>query len=232
MEEDENIKSLVSYVEKYYADYPVIRGLIQLIPYGVGSALDVIVVEKIREIQKERLRTFFDALDKRKIRLTEDTIKNNDFLHAYFSTVRYVLNIRREEKIRLFANLFSTYCGEEKFDQTDEYEEFLEILDDLSFREFTILQTISSYESRTPRADSETDYQWVDHFWKELLEDLGNTLGMPVEEILGYLTRLNRTGLYKTFTGAIFGYAGDEGMLTPNFTRFVEALGIDVINNK
>ena len=35
------------------------------------------------------------------------------------------------------------------------------------------------------------------------------------------LTRLQRTGLYETFTGASYGYAGGRGKLTPRFEQFV-----------
>lgn len=67
-------------------DQPVIRSLIQLIPYGVGTAFDVFIVYKIQEIRKERLRTFFDELGAGKIELTKNLIESEDFLH-YFATL-------------------------------------------------------------------------------------------------------------------------------------------------
>jgi len=44
----------------------------------------------------------------------------------------------------------------------------------------------------------------------------------------GLLARLNRTGLYETFTGRFFDYAGGQGTLTPLFDRLLDLLEWEV----
>ncbi len=89
-------------------DQPVIRSLIQLIPCGVGSAFDFFIMNKIQDIRKERLRTFFDELGSGEIELTNNLIESEDFLHCYFATLRAALNTRRREKVRMFAGLLKS----------------------------------------------------------------------------------------------------------------------------
>ncbi len=226
MIDDKIVKELAEKVEKYYEHNPIIRGLIQLVPKGIGSALDVFLVETIRGIREKRLRTFFNNLERRKIELTPEDVKNNDFLHAYFCTVHYVLNTKREEKIRLFSSLFSGYCERKQFEQTDEYEEFLSILDDLGYREFEILRLIYRYELENPQPKEGIDYELIEKYWENLLDEIEGSIGISRELIPGFLTRLNRTGLYKTLVGGHLGYESDQGILTASFQRFINALGL------
>lgn len=122
-----------------YKTNPVIRGLIQLVPWGIGSAADVALVTILENIRKDRAREFFDELGKGAVQLTPEIIESEDFLHCYFSTVRAALNSRRREKIRYFARLLTSSINSSEISTVDEYEEYLSILDELSFRELGIL---------------------------------------------------------------------------------------------
>jgi len=62
-------------------------------------------------------------------------------------TFNYAIWERREDKIRLFADLFSNYCQNRCFDaDADIYEEHMNILQDLSYREFQILSILARFE--------------------------------------------------------------------------------------
>lgn len=191
--------------------------------YSAGGAVDADLATYIENFQRDRLRTFFDELEAAKIPPREDLIRSEDFLHAYFATVRAVLNTRRREKIQLFAKLFSSYVKGEHVKTVDGYEEYLAVLDDLSYREFQVLLILHRCEQKTPRNEGENDFQWASQFWQEFLEEVSRVVGLPQNQIPGMLARLNRTGLYKTLTGI----SGDMGALTPNFQSFILALGIN-----
>ena len=45
-----------------YEKKPVIRGLIQLIPFGIGSGFDVALITKLNNIRNDRIKEFFDEL--------------------------------------------------------------------------------------------------------------------------------------------------------------------------
>ena len=206
----------------YYENHSVIRGLVQLIPCGIGSAIDTALITKVKNIRQKRLRIFWDELATRNILLTEEMIQNEDFLHAYFATVQAVLRTRHQDKIRLFSRLLVNYTRGNPIDTIDEYEEFLAILNDLSIREFYVLTLLSDYEQKQPNIVP-TSVQ-ADTFWSRFLEDVENKVGIPQKEMPGFLARLSRTGLYTAFTSGHIGYKGNQGRTTPRLAKFIDAI--------
>lgn len=212
-----------------YEKNPVIRGLIQLIPFGIGSAVDTAVAVNLTKIREERSRSFFDELARGGINLSEEQISNENFLHAFFSTTKAVLNTRRREKIKLFGKLFATFCKNSDFEDLellDEFEEILAILDDLSYQEYLILLILQQNENSVPPDHSSKHIlARTDVYWENFLEEVERKLRIPRNDIPGILARLNRTGHYKTITGTILNYKGDRGHLTTNFKSFMKFLG-------
>ena len=209
---------------KRYESSSVIRGLIQLIPFGVGSAFDVVTAVKFSQIREERIRVFFDEIASGSIELTPEVIESEEFLHAYFSTLNAVTHTHRKEKIKLFAKLLTSTLRENLTSKIDEYEEFLKILEELSYREFVILTKLESYEDRFPKRSGENDLQRVSRFWDDFSTEVKGELQIQSNELDASLTRLNRTGCYETFTGAFLSYTGGKGKLTPIYYRLKSLL--------
>jgi len=92
--------------DKWYVKKSWVRALMQLLgtcTLGVASAADAGLVTQIQNMQEDRLRAFFEELDKGNVALTDEIIKSENFLHAFFATTKASLNTRRKEKIRMFA---------------------------------------------------------------------------------------------------------------------------------
>ena len=218
---------LEALVERY-ENNPVIQALAGLLigltgPFGATlSALERAIQAKVIQMHQERLRTFFDELASGRIKLTEEVIQQEDFLHAFMATTRAVLRTRREEKIRLFARLLASFGQETDRISVDNFEDSLNILDDLSCREFFVLLTLKKYEEQTPFLEGENELQRASRFWNQFTSEVCAKLGISTEELRGMLARLNRTGLYKTFTGAFFDYRGGMGTTTPNLDRLLK----------
>lgn len=209
----------IEQLAKRYQTNPVIRGLIQLLPCGIGSAIDVAVVTKLENIHKDKLREFFDELGKGAVQLTPEIIESEDFLHRYFFTVRAALNSRRREKIRYFARLLTSSITTSEISTIDEYEEYLGILDELSFRELGILVVLSRYEKENFLQDDTDPIQRPNRFWDLLSSEVCSRFSIPDGELNGILARLNRTGLYRTIVGMYPGYTGERGELTPLYAK-------------
>jgi hypothetical protein len=207
-----------------YSRNPLLRGLIQLIPFGIGSGIDVALVTHIENIRAERVRIFFDELQNGNRELSPELLESEDFLHCYFSTTKAALNSRRTEKIRIFAKLLKSSFDGTNTVNIDEYEEFLSILDDLSFREILILLKLYSFEIEYPKQGEENDLQRASRFWDKFVEELNTELGVRVDEVDSIMTRLNRTGCYETFIGGYFDYTGGKGKLTPTFFRMKDLI--------
>jgi len=133
--------------------------------------------------------------------------------------MRAALNTRRREKIKFFARLLKASTFPNSFSDTDEYEEYLKILDELSFRKISILFILDKYESRFPKTGKENDLKRVNRFWDKFTTKLVKQLDIPKDESNAILTRLNRTGCYETFTGSYWDYTGGKGKLTPTYFR-------------
>jgi hypothetical protein len=201
-----------------YETNPVIRGLVQLIPFGIGSGVEVALMTTVNNIRQDRLKTFFDELAAGSIELTPLCIESEDFLHAYFSTIKAALNTRRREKIRLFANLLKTSYTTEALNDIDEYEEFLRILDEMSYRELLILLKLYHFENEHSNEEPKNDWKRAEQFWDTFLFEMVRDLGIKEDEVFYFLQRLERTGCYETFHG-FWGNDKKLGRITPSFYR-------------
>lgn len=201
-----------------YEKNRVIRALVQLIPFGIGGAIDVVLTRTLVSIQEERSKTFFDELAKGATQLDPVVLESEDFLHCFFATTRYALNTRRREKIKMFARLLRASLVPEGLQDTDEYEIFLEILDELNYRELRALAILDTYSGK-PRTAEQNDLQWINTFWDDFVRKLSNELKVPSAEVTDLMNRIARTGCYELFTGTYLDYTGGKGQLTPTYHR-------------
>lgn len=118
----------------------------------------------------------------------------------------------------MFARLLKSSTLTDSFLSTDEYEEYLKILDELSYRELLILFILEKYESNSISKDDKTGAQAIHPFWDRFYEEIEKKLSIPKNEIDAVLTRLNRTGCYETIIGYL-DETGTEGNLTPTYFR-------------
>ncbi len=210
------MKEFKPLLERYEGNR-VIRGLIQLVPLGIGSAIDVVLVQTLEKMQEERARSYFDALSDGGP-LDEALLHSEEFLHRFLATTRAALNSRRAEKIEMFARLLISSLSDNGPRDSDEYEDFLGILDDLSYREMLALSVLDRF-SGCERESDQNDLQWTNTFWDEFEQVLCSELQVPEDSVSEFMNRISRTGCYEMFTGGYMDYTGGKGKLTPTFYR-------------
>jgi len=200
----------------FYIDDPCVNFLVQVLSgfsFGVAGGFHAALVATIQSYQKERLKTYFDELAKGNIDLSEEDIQNEDFLHAFFATTKAASATRNREKIKLFAKLFGTYCNEKEFDKIDKYEEWLSILEEITYREFQILLVFRNEPPIKPvNKEKKQEYYQL----------IGEKLAIDAKEVEGWLFRLERTGLCAN----LGGWGGGVFEIRPNFDSFLKALGL------
>lgn len=212
------IVDVVSLAERYERK-PVLGALVRLIPYG--SAAEAAVFTVVANLRRERAQVFFDELASANGIDNPDLLESEDFVHCFFSTAKFALNTRRREKIRMFAKLLQRVTVPHGgLADVDEYEDFLGILDELSFRELRALDILDAF-SGTPRSDDQNDMQWAMGFWDEFCRRLSDELPIPEEEIAHFLSRIGRTGCFQELTGYYSSRPG-MGRLTPRYIRLKE----------
>ena len=139
-----------------YQGNRVIRGLLQLVPFGIGSALDVVLIGTIEKIRMERAQVYFDELASGDLVVNSALLESEDFLHCYVLTTRLALNFRRREKITMFARLLKNSIRDTGDVDVDEYEDCANILDELSYREIQALSLLDEY-SGVPKEDEQSE---------------------------------------------------------------------------
>lgn len=222
--------SWLAKADKWYIKNPVVRSLIQLlggVTLGTVSGLDAALVTQIQNMREKRLRAFFEELDKGDIQLTNGNIQSDDFLHAFFATTKATLNTRRHEKIQLFARLLKSLANNKALEEIDEYEDYLCILDELSYRELVVLGILEKYELANPQKQEENSLQRCSRFWEGFIKDVTKTLKIDELEVNAVLTRLNRSGCYQEITGGYFDYTGGKGSLTPLYYKLKKLISED-----
>lgn len=208
-----------------YKDRAMIRALVQLIPFGIGSAIDTAVTAKLAVYQEERLRAFFDELARGNVKLTPELVQTEDFLHAFSATTKAALATRRRDKIRLLARLLRGAFEDQPPETIDEYEEFLAILDELSSRELSILALLAKHERITTFAQMDNDLQRANKVWPAFELDVATSVGLSPEQLAPVLVRLQRSGCYVEISGSYWDYPGGRGRLTQLFWRIDEVVG-------
>ena len=204
---------------KRYEQNPVLRGLVQLIPASIGSAIETSVLVKVQNIRQERALIFFDELSNGSQALSPELLQNNEFLHCFFATSNAALRTHRTEKIQHFARLLTASINGKQFSGIDEFEEYMGILDELSAREFSVLCLLDQYEMKHPIQKDENALQRAIRFWPDFIENLSKNYLIAENETDALLTRLNRIGCYETFVGNYLSYTGGKGKITPTFQR-------------
>jgi hypothetical protein len=201
-----------------YDEAGAIRALIQLVPLGIGSAGDTLIASRVKKIREERAREFFDELDKKGAVLTEAVVASEDFIHCFLITSKAALNTRRREKIRLFARLLASSVGEAHPRDTDDYEDMVQTLDEITYTEWEALLILDKY-SQLSKAPALNALQWSTTFWKDFESEVKTRLNIPTSEFTFFMNRISRTGLYDQLVGGYLSYAGGVGVLTPKFFR-------------
>jgi hypothetical protein len=140
--------------------------------------------------------------------------------------MRAVLNTKRTEKIRWFARLLAAHVhGDAPLCLSDEYEESLRVLEDLSYRELAILAILHKYEKASPESEEDA-LQRVFKYWHPFKSEVAARLGIAESEIPSALVRLTRAGVYFIFTEYIGGSDDATGQLTALYYRLASLISI------
>lgn len=217
--------NVIGMLATHYSARPEIQSLLKLIPYW--DIADTLLQKRADEIKSDRVRTFFDELAQGRKELSDDLIQTEDFLHSYFCTLRAALNTRQREKIRQLARLLNSSLDDELHVTSDEYEELLSVLGEITLREFAILNDLREIELQHPPRTGENELQRSNQYWDGFKSITVKKYAVPEEAFNAFMVKLERTGLYLRLTGNFYDYSGDVGVTTPLLARLVELVARD-----
>jgi hypothetical protein len=209
--------TIVGTLANHYSKQPVIRALLKLIPGW--SSVDGLLQTRADQIKHRRLRDFFDALAAGQTEITEELVQSDDFLHCYFKTTQAVVNTRRKEKIELFAHMLRSALNTKVFSGLDQYEELLDALDSMSFREFGVLRMLKGYEASYATKEFENDIARIQAYWPEFLNDACKSFEVESAEIDAFMEKLQRTGFFTRNTDSFWDSDPRIGKTTRQFEK-------------
>lgn len=227
---------------------PWLRALLQLVPSGIGGAVDTLLIGRMENIQEERREAFFDELAQGDQDLTPEMAQSEPFLHAFLSTFYAAQRTRQRSKIRFFARLLRSATEDPpRVDLETEYEEFLRILEELSYREIGLVFLLAKYQE--PFRQSARDQQALvkanlaagrsafegrvsrepvgaqfDDNWKQAISEAKSRFEISDLLVRSMLSRLEARGLYRILQR---GVGSGIGQTTFLYDRLAELIKLD-----
>jgi hypothetical protein len=207
----------------------VIKHLIQVLDLSgipIGTIIDAQIAIRIDKYKARKLKIFFDELNDGKVTLTEDIIDDNDFLHAYFTTVNYSLRARSDQKIKRFAMILKNLY--KKDIDFDTFEDLISIFNDLSDREFKILAIKLSFEEVLKNDDVLYQMENNMSYWNEFKELAMKETGLTPDELNPILLRIQRTGCYLKLNNYLGDSTDETGVTTTLFKKIHSIVSSEV----
>ncbi|MEJ6981755.1 hypothetical protein WG906_14910 [Pedobacter sp. P351] len=205
-----------------YQENPTVKSLVELLNLGgfpIGSVIDGLLGKYITEYKEKKIKIFFQQNTGEAV-LSPDVIENQEFLHAYFSTVNYVLRTRSDEKIERFAKILKhLYKGEINIDQ---FEDYTAIFNELTDREFAILMIKFKYEEKFADKDEVFRMKNMSSYWDDFKLEVCNKIGITTEELNPMLLRIQRTGCYRKPDNYLGASSDQCGLTTELFNRIYQ----------
>lgn len=186
--------------------------------------------DTFRLCQERKFNYFLDEVKKGTANLDFDTLYEYDILHNAYLTQLALLKIRQNEKIKLLAKLFSSYSNKVSIESSkikeysDDYEQLLLIIEQISLEEWQILLTLYDWEQdRLQQENTEINWDNWGSKWGQFFDKIKCNMGLDRNYVLAVLTKLNSTGLcIKTSVGMNFSGELSIEKLTPIFYKLVK----------
>lgn len=167
----------------------------QVIP-PIGMCADI-----YKQYQEEKFNFFLEEVKRGTADISIQNLNDYDILHTAYLTQKALLKIRQQEKIKLLADLFISYCHklqpEHNDPLNDKYEFILQTIENLSLQEFNLLNTLYGYEIQsTNLVNADNKLIEVSKYWDDFIAKATKDLNLSLDYVEALLTKLNGTGLF------------------------------------
>jgi len=243
MSEFENTKLTLSNYDEIQniKDNPVVKATILSILNSVpiiGELIDNSIDAILTKFQQQKRSELLSIILKTDTVITAEMVNDVEFIINFAKTLEAVNRLATNDKVKYFANLLKNSYFKEEKTNNDEFEEYLHVLSDLSYREIDYLLFLYNYQSKH-FLDYKDKHQYFWHFSKEF-EQKFNTLAIDtlniyktlcstgfVEEVLKtdsiYVER-HKEDYLETYSGTPVNIYPEYYLITDNFTDFASMI--------
>jgi hypothetical protein len=209
--------NFIGALSESYAKKPLVKALLKLVPGG--SSADTLFQKRADELKAERQRIFFDELAKGKQDFSAELLESNEFVHAFFCTLRAVMNARHEDKIRAFARLLTAKLEPGEHVGDDEHEEMIRLLESVTAREFGVLYDLKHFELQEALAHSDLEERRIANYWDSFAKAAVEKYSIDEKTFPSFMSRLEATGLFLRDSTLHYGAITERGTTTLMFDR-------------
>ncbi|MBP0074458.1 hypothetical protein [Anaerostipes hadrus] len=204
---------------------PVISAFISLMkemPF-IGDLIDDSLESVLSDFQSKKQQKLLEVIGQASLgTVTSDMVNDVEFIMGFAKTKNAVDKLSNGDKVKFYGNLLvNGYLNDKDKISVDEFDEYLELINSLSYRELEYLSFFKEYSNKYKG-------RLVYQNWAEFSREFRNKF--PNKHVHSVFKRLQRTGLINEVmeTEAVeedtpsldIGYAGFE--VDPELSRFNE----------
>ena len=169
---------------------PVISAFISTIktvPY-IGDLIDDSLESVLSEFQSKKQQQLLEVISQASFgTVTSDMVSDVEFIISFAKTRNAVDKLLNGDKVKFYGNLLvNGYLNKEDKISVDEFEEYLELINSLSYRELEYLSFFKEYSNKYKG-------RLVYQNWAEFSREFRNKF--PNRHVHSVFKRLQRTGL-------------------------------------
>lgn len=202
----------------------LISGIASAVPF-VGGLLSNSINASFTHFQEKKRKQFLDIILSNKENITSDKVNEIEFIINFTKTLEAVNRLSTYDKIQYFANLLkNSYFTENKI-INDEYEEYLALLNYLSYREIFILIKFSKTYWKIPK--SELDGGYMDKpLFRDFMQNIISEFNITECEVADILMKLQNNSLCKFEFSHGFDNDSDcyASLMTEYSRKFIERI--------
>lgn len=153
----------------------------------IGDLIDDSLERILNDFQNKKQQQLLDVIAEVSTgAVTSDMVNDVEFLMSFAKTVNAVNKLLNGDKVKFYGNLLKNgYLREREKIEVDEFEEYLELIDSLSFRE---LEYLSFFQEFSDKHSGRLVYQ----NWKEFSKEFRGRF--PNRNVDSVFKRLQWTG--------------------------------------
>lgn len=169
---------------------PVIESMlspIKKIPY-IGPLLNTAVEIKMSELQRQKENELIDVIMQNKYAITSEMVNDVEFIINFNRTLEAVRRLATGDKVKFFGNLVKNGYLAGRNIENSQFEEYLNILNSLSYREIEYLADFLIEAS-------DKGGRILDESWNAFISKMNTKYN--VKNILFWYKRLEATGFIR-----------------------------------
>lgn len=198
----------------------LVSSLVQEIPV-LGSLLIETADTGLQIYQENAKKKLIQSILEYEDRIDPNEIDGISFIVKFAKTQEVITRLANQKKLDYFCNLFCNYFILEKhYDDVDMFEEFLEHLSTLSFREIDLLICLYNNEVKVSGKHFTSELNRRKESYTKFKEEVSKQ-GMDLKQLEGMLVSITRSGFCKETVGMYMGYEGGVYHTTAYFHNFL-----------